>query len=89
MQKSYNPFYWKTIEAKEIKPGNLITAITAKTPRLVSNVELSDGNRVVTITEMFNDKEHLYIKTIASHKFDVLMNSDTKLPATQGEVYVL
>lgn len=56
IQIASNDLAWQTIQAKDIKPGNLITALTAKTPRLISNVIID--NNVVTLYEKTGMHEH-------------------------------
>ena len=85
MQGVKNDFCWTMIQAKDIKPGNLITAPTAKTPRVISNVVIE--NNVVTLYEKLGMHDHLYLKVTAEHKFDLLIHHSTKLPVTLGEVY--
>jgi hypothetical protein len=80
-----NDFCWTQVQAKEIKPGNLITKLLAKTPRLISNVIVEDN--VVTLFEKHGTHEHLYLKVTAEHKFDLLVHQSTKVPVTEGEVY--
>lgn len=86
MQKnSFNDFCWIGIQAKDIKPGNLVTALLAKTPRLISNVIIE--NDVVTLYEKLGMHEHLFLKVTAEHKFDLLVHQSTKVPVTTGEFY--
>ena len=85
MQGIQNDFCWKSVEAKEIKPGNLITKQLSKTPRLISNVIIDDN--VVTLFEKLGSHEHLFLKVTAEHKFDLLVHQSTKVPVTGGEVY--
>ena len=84
-QKASNDLAWQSIQAKDIKPGNLITALTAKTPRLISNVIITDN--VVTLYEKLGMHEHVYLKVTAEHKFDLLIHSSTKESVTAGEIY--
>lgn len=85
MQGVINDFCWTGIQAKDVKPGNLITGTLAKTPRLISNVIVQDN--VVTLFEKTGSNEYLYIKVTAEHNFDMLVNQSTGVPVTAGEVY--
>lgn len=85
MQQTKNDFCWTAVQAKEIKPGNLITKLLSKTPRLISNVIIEDN--VVTLYEKLGVHEHLFMKVTSEHQFDLLIHNSTKVPVTAGEVY--
>lgn len=85
MQQTKNDFCWTTVQAKEIKPGNLITKLLAKTPRLISNVIIEDNVVTLYVTDDLN--ERVYIKITSEHEFDLLIHNSTGVPVTEGELY--
>lgn len=85
VKNDFDDFCWTMVQAKEIKPGNLITCLTAKTPRVISNVIIEDD--VVTLYEKLGMHEHVYLKVTAEHQFDLLIHHSSHVPVTAGEVY--
>lgn len=85
VKSSFNDWCWQMIQAKDIKPGNLITTLSAKTPRVISNVVIV-GNEV-TLFEKFNGRDKVYMNATLDTKFDLLVHQSTKVPVTEGEVY--
>lgn len=84
-KENQNPFYWKSVEAKDVKPGNIISRCMSTTPRVISNVIVNGDT--VSLYEQNGKHETFYQKVTTEHKFDILMNKETAAPATRGELY--
>lgn len=80
-----NDYCWKSIEAKELKSGNLIEFKPRHLPRLISNVIIDDN--VVTLFEKNGTHEDQFLKVTAEHKFYLLVHQSTMVPVTEGEIY--